>query len=426
MATVGGRGAVGVRVRGPAVGRALLVVILSLVLPAPMVAVQAPDAPDPQVRAILFYSPGCPHCHDVMQDHLPPLLERYGGALRIVAVNVDTGQGQALYQAVALHFRLPRQRLGVPALVVGEEILVGAWEIPSRLPRLVEAGLAGAGVDWPPIPAVRSFLTLQGLAAGASVELEPWMLSGAGGAGGVGAGQEVVRVLGSEPGSEASSMAARFAADPVGNGTAVVVLLGMVAVVVVCLREVVRANARLREWPSWVVPALAAAGTTIALYMAYVEVTGTPAVCGPVGDCNRVQLSPFASVAGIPVGVIGVVGYVVLTVLWTTAERRGTDRRRIVLAVWGLALAGVGFSIYLTFLEPFVIGATCVWCLNSAVIMTLILMAATPAAARVRRPGRSRQDLQPHHIDALAGHLAYAQSDVAEVHRAVDGDLVGR
>jgi uncharacterized membrane protein len=46
--------------------------------------------------------------------------------------------------------------------------------------------------------------------------------------------------------------------------------------------------------------------------------------------------------------------------------------------MWWFALVGVLFSIYLTYLEPFVIGATCAWCLTSAISMTLILWAATP------------------------------------------------
>jgi uncharacterized membrane protein len=46
-----------------------------------------------------------------------------------------------------------------------------------------------------------------------------------------------------------------------------------------------------------------------------------------------------------------------------------------------MSLFGVIFSIYLTFLEPFVIGATCAWCLSSAVIITVLLWLAV-------RPGR--------------------------------------
>lgn len=44
------------------------------------------------------------------------------------------------------------------------------------------------------------------------------------------------------------------------------------------------------------------------------------------------------------------------------------------LALLGMTLFGTLFSIYLTFLEPFVIGATCAWCLSSAVIITIQMM----------------------------------------------------
>ncbi len=365
--------------------KALLAVLLWLLVPGPVESavvgpVQSEDSAEAQVRAILFYSPQCPHCHDVMADHLPPLLERHGEALRVVAVNVDTRQGQALYQAVARHFELPRQRLGVPALVVGDRILVGSWEIPSQLPGIVERGLAAEGIDWPPIPEVRSYLSLQGIAEGPPVQLESWMLAGGAGAG---AGS-VLRVLGGDGGSETGSMADRFMNDPLGNGIAVVVLVGMVIVLARSLRAVHRRRP-VAEWPVWVIPALAVVGALIASYLAFVEVTGTEAVCGPVGDCNRVQLSPYASVAGVPVGVLGVAGYLVMGALWMV----GRSHERIQLLVWALAVGGVAFSIYLTFLEPFVIGATCIWCINSAIAMTLILVAATPAAARALRPRRA-------------------------------------
>ncbi len=50
------------------------------------------------------------------------------------------------------------------------------------------------------------------------------------------------------------------------------------------------------------------------------------------------------------------------------------------LAMLGLTAVGLLFSIYLTFLEPFVIGATCAWCLTSAIIMTaLFWLSLTPA-----------------------------------------------
>ena len=51
-----------------------------------------------------------------------------------------------------------------------------------------------------------------------------------------------------------------------------------------------------------------------------------------------------------------------------------------VISIWAMCIFGVLFSIYLTFLEPFVIGATCMWCISSAVLMIVLLLASTPAA----------------------------------------------
>ena len=46
----------------------------------------------------------------------------------------------------------------------------------------------------------------------------------------------------------------------------------------------------------------------------------------------------------------------------------------LIAAILGMALFGVLFSLYLTYLEPFVIGAVCAWCLTSAVIITLLML----------------------------------------------------
>jgi len=72
--------------------------------------------------------------------------------------------------------------------------------------------------------------------------------------------------------------------------------------------------------------------------------------------------------------------------IWERPELSKRDRSLITCAalvatgLWLVALVGTLFSIYLTVLEPFVIGATCMWCVASAVAMTLLLWAATPAA----------------------------------------------
>jgi uncharacterized membrane protein len=142
---------------------------------------------------------------------------------------------------------------------------------------------------------------------------------------------------------------------------------------------------RAREWPDWVVPLLVLVGAGVAAYLSFIEVTQAEAVCGPVGDCNTVNQSEYAFLFGVlPVGLLGLVGYGLILLLWMV--RRASppaSRRWATLGLWAGALVGTLFSAYLTFLEPFVIGATCAWCLTSAMIMTLLLWSTSPWAARV-------------------------------------------
>ncbi|HBY08148.1 MAG TPA: hypothetical protein DEH22_10315, partial [Chloroflexi bacterium] len=122
----------------------------------------------------------------------------------------------------------------------------------------------------------------------------------------------------------------------------------------------------------------------VAFYLTYVETSGTEAFCGPVGDCNTVQLSPYATLFGfLHVGLLGLIGYALILIAWAvyTFGPQGL-RWTSAIALWGMAFFGVLFSIYLTFLEPFVIGATCMWCISSATIITLTFLAAAGPAKR--------------------------------------------
>ncbi len=99
-------------------------------------------------------------------------------------------------------------------------------------------------------------------------------------------------------------------------------------------------------------------GGAVAVYLTFVETTGAPAICGPVGDCQTVQQSEFARLFGIiPVGVAGIAGYGAILAAWIAAHCKASTHMALVLPV--LALIGVLVSLYLTFLEPFVVGATC-------------------------------------------------------------------
>lgn len=398
---------------------------LALLLPAP-----APiDAQEGVVNAIFFYSPTCPHCHDVMDRDLPPLREKHGDRLRIIAVDVSSRGGQDLYQATVEHLRIPQSRLGVPTMVVGTEVLVGSMEIPQRFPGIVERGLASGGIDWPPVEAVRQALTAQGIlqprpspllprTGDASVGApRPDTQAPAPGSGDVaapaspgGAAQtdpsapsdpSAVTDAPAEPGaapdsgfelSLAPDTAIAFAPptrtdlflrDPLGNGIAVATLILLLAALVWSARAMLSHGGWTPSFSGWIFPALAVLGMGIAAYMSFVEVTGAEAVCGPVGDCNAVQQSPYAILFGVlPVGVLGLIGYVALLTAWGAATWGPPALKPGAwTAAWAMAWIGTAFSAYLTFLEPFVIGATCAWCISSALVIVLMLAEATARAA---------------------------------------------
>ena len=122
---------------------------------------------------------------------------------------------------------------------------------------------------------------------------------------------------------------------------------------------------------------LSLAGLFISAYLYLYKIgrIGTLA-CG-TGGCEAVQLSPWSRVAGIEVALIGVVGYAALTALSLAALQPGLSSRRWpTLALLLLAGTGVAFTIYLTYLELFVIHAICRWCVGSGLIIVAIFILA--------------------------------------------------
>ena len=78
-------------------------------------------------------------------------------------------------------------------------------------------------------------------------------------------------------------------------------------------------------------------------------------------NCDIVNRSEYSTLLGIPVALIGILGYAALFVVATLYRRRpGTPR----LLFWG-AMIGLGFALYLTYIEGFVLSTWCILCLSS-------------------------------------------------------------
>ena len=371
----------------------LFVLVATLVAIAIPASAQSEGEADPVVRVVFFFSPSCGHCEYVINEVLPGVFEDYGGepsvffdeslpqgevpfyemtngTLDILFGDVTIQEAADLYQADTERHNVPDGRMGVPRLVVLDDYYVGSAEIPEELPGIIEAGIAAGGIPWPDIAGIEDAIaSVPGMAEGN----QPI------------SGEPTDDPAAAIPDSEDQTVAERFGNDPVGNSLAVLVLVAMIVSLIAV--PILTGRGTLTKTPDWLIPVLAVIGIGVSIYLGSVEASGTEAVCGPVGDCNAVQQSEYATIFGIPIGILGVVGYGILLVGWIVAK---TTRSRVadlgmVLAA-AVAIGGTLFSIYLTFLEPFVIGATCMWCLTSAVAITgLLWLTAGPGWAAFGR-----------------------------------------
>jgi uncharacterized membrane protein len=110
---------------------------------------------------------------------------------------------------------------------------------------------------------------------------------------------------------------------------------------------------------------LALAGVVVASLALHVHYSNETEPCSinEKWDCGIVNHSPYAELGHVPVAAIGIAGYVALAVLSFFGRRR--------LALAG-ALAGLGFSLYLTHIEKDVLLVWCVYCVVSLGIISLI------------------------------------------------------
>lgn len=131
------------------------------------------------------------------------------------------------------------------------------------------------------------------------------------------------------------------------------------------------------DWLRLLMLGLTLAGLGVSAYLMWgYTVPGATLSCGESSGCETVKNSPYANLAGIPLPVMGLMMYFGLLGLLVAQGHSAVTRRAwspyVALAIFGLALAGVLYSAYLTYVELYVIYAICRWCVASAVIMTLI------------------------------------------------------
>jgi uncharacterized membrane protein len=122
-------------------------------------------------------------------------------------------------------------------------------------------------------------------------------------------------------------------------------------------------------------------GLGVSTYLSVVEAMGTGPSCGVGGGCQTVAASVYSRLMGIPVAYIGVAGYSAMLIGVLAAIGIQPAPVRLQIIVLAAAAAGFLFSVYLTAVQAFFIGAFCVYCITSALAMTGILLAVSSAIA---------------------------------------------
>jgi uncharacterized membrane protein len=126
-------------------------------------------------------------------------------------------------------------------------------------------------------------------------------------------------------------------------------------------------------WASFV---LACLGFLDSVYLLIYKLTGNTAMCIGNGGCHDVNFSPYSMIGRIPVSAFGIFAFVVIGIILLLEGRLALAKENGPLAIFGISLAGVAFTAYLTWLEVYVIHAICPFCVAAATIITLILILA--------------------------------------------------
>jgi uncharacterized membrane protein len=111
-------------------------------------------------------------------------------------------------------------------------------------------------------------------------------------------------------------------------------------------------------------------------YLTIIKFTHMPIYCTPgLGNCETVQNSQWSTIWGIPIALLGAIAYLVLILCFVFEKRIPLLKQYSQYIVFGTTFFGFLFSLFLTYLELFVIHAICQWCILSAICMTVAFVA---------------------------------------------------
>ena len=115
-------------------------------------------------------------------------------------------------------------------------------------------------------------------------------------------------------------------------------------------------------------------GLLVSVYMTIYKITSNDSMCIGSQDCSVVNASRYSEINGIPVAVLGVVGYAAILAVLLFEQKSGFLQQNGTLVFFGLSLTGFLFTLYLIYVEVALIRAYCPFCIASQSAMTLIFI----------------------------------------------------
>ena len=127
----------------------------------------------------------------------------------------------------------------------------------------------------------------------------------------------------------------------------------------------------------WAAFASSVVGLLVSIYMTIYKLTNNDAMCLGSGGCSFVNASRYSEINGFPVAVVGLIGFLALIAVMLLEGRSEFFSDNGPLLEFGMSLMGVLYSIYLTYLEIYVIRHYCPFCVTSAIAITLVFVLST-------------------------------------------------
>lgn len=114
-------------------------------------------------------------------------------------------------------------------------------------------------------------------------------------------------------------------------------------------------------------------GLADSLYLAWIKLANQAAICAGVGSCDVVNSSEYATLGGVPIALFGAGAYLSILLILLLEERMPVLEENGAMLIFGISLAGVLYSAYLTYIEIVVLRAICPYCVLSAIVLVALL-----------------------------------------------------